>query len=94
MFSGKQFLTSRSKESWIPGKRGVGQGVSLGRRRLEIVGQGEGEASKLKPRKVSCGAKEEQKCAQRPMGAVRKVGMAEGTLKTKCAPYSCACHQP
>lgn len=55
MFSGKPLVTSRSKESWIPGGRGKGgQGVSLRRRRLEIVGQGEGEASKLKPRQVSC----------------------------------------
>lgn len=28
------------------------------------------------------GGEEEQKCAQWPMGTVRKVGMAEGTLKT------------
>lgn len=49
---------------------------------MEVVGQGEGQASKMKPRQVTWAARRSKNVPSGSLGTVRKVGMVEGTLKT------------
>ena len=79
-----------SKETRIPGKgrRTAGQGIALRMRRMEMVGQGEGEARKLKPRQVSWGPRRSRNVPRDQWGLFKSLEWqsreSEGTLKTKC----------